>query len=140
MSKVQISHHYIIDAFRFSNFWGWFISEQFLWLLLYKSRETCLALQCIRMVVCRTEKYVLTLLLTVIIIIIIAIAHLLTVDKKRFHIKANQNQPRKRKIIYLYKSVNVNFLLCLKIYQNFKRYYAVKLNKTYWVNTFLILP
>ena len=30
------------------------------------------------------------------------------------------------------------FLLCLEFYQNFKSYYAGKLNKTYLVNMFLI--
>ena len=44
------------------------------------------------------------------------------------------NQERE-KIIYLYKSVNVRvFLLGLKYYQNFRSYYALKLNKTYLVN------
>ena len=48
------------------------ISEPFLWLLLNRSRETCLAYHCIKVAVCRTEKYVLILIITLIIIAIVA--------------------------------------------------------------------
>ena len=67
-------------------------------------------------------------ILIIIIIIIIAIVHLLTVDKKMFHIiwakRLINISQEKEKIIYLYKSVNVIFLLCLTFYQNFKSYYV----------------
>ena len=50
-------------------------------------------------------------ILIIIIIIIIAIVHLLTVDKKMFHIIWTKRliniSQEKEKIIYLYKSVNV---------------------------------
>ena len=48
------------------------ISEPFLWLLLNRSCETCLAYHCIKVAVCRTEKYVLILIITLIIIVIVA--------------------------------------------------------------------
>ena len=48
------------------------ISEPFLWLLLNRSRETCLAYHYIKVAVCRTEKYVLILIITLIIIVIVA--------------------------------------------------------------------
>ena len=41
---------------------------------------------------------------------------------------------KKGKIIYLYKSVDIYFLLHLRFYQNFKTYHAGKLNKTDLVN------
>ena len=39
------------------------------------------------------------------------------------------------KITYLYKSVDIIFLLHLRSHQNFKNYHAGKLNKTDLVNT-----
>ena len=41
---------------------------------------------------------------------------------------------KRGKIIYLYKSVDIIFLLHLKFYQNFKNYHARKWNKTDLVN------
>ena len=40
----------------------------------------------------------------------------------------------------MYKIVNINFLLYLKFYQNFKNYHAGKLNKTYLVNIYFASP
>ena len=77
------------------------MSEPFPWLLLTRLPEIYVALQYIKVVVFRTEKYVYfrkllieipqkcfskKLLILIIINIIIAIVHLLTVDRKRFHI------------------------------------------------------
>ena len=78
-------------------------SEPFPWLVLNRSRGTCPGLQCIRMVVCKTAFFIRVplfsntgyrnlakcfsrKLLTLIIFIIIVIVHLLTVEKKWFHI------------------------------------------------------
>ena len=108
------------------------ISERSQWLLINRSGETYLALQCIKVVSYRTEKYLYFRklligipqkmffqktfnILIIIIIIIIAIVRLLTVDKKMFHIiwakRLINISQEKEKIIYLYKSVNVkNFI------------------------------
>ena len=55
----------------------------------------------------------------IIIIINIAIAHLLTVDKKKFRIiltkKLIKISRKRGKIIYSYKDVNVDFLIMFKI-------------------------
>ena len=42
---------------------------------------------------------------------------------------------KRGKIIYLYKIVDIIFLLHLKFYQSFKNYHTEKLNKTDLVNT-----
>ena len=44
------------------------------------------------------------------------------------------------KITYLYKSVDIIFLLHLRSHQNFKNYHAGKLNKTDLVNTRFAYP
>ena len=81
------------------------ISEPFSWLVLNRSHKTCLALQCIRPVVCSTnffhknkfvfanpllksrKKYLSRKFLKLIIIIVIVFTvHLFTADKKGFHI------------------------------------------------------
>ena len=113
--------------------------SHFPWLTLNWMRKTCPALQCIRVVVCRTaffhkstfifencllksrkkclSRKLLTLIIIIIIIIfvIIVIVHLLTVDKKIFHktrqktlIKISQ---KRAKIIYLHKSVSIDFFI-----------------------------
>ena len=45
---------------------------------------------------------------------------------------------KRGKIIYLYKSVDIIFLLHLKFYQNFKNYHAKNVNKTDLVNMFCV--
>ena len=115
------------------------ISERFPWLLLGKSRETRLALQCIKMVVCRTAFFPKShflkaveisqkmsfkeTLILIIVIIIITVVHLSTVDKKSFKLFRQKKLIKKKKEVksYIYiKAEMLIFLLCLKFYQNFK--------------------
>ena len=115
------------------------ISERFPWLLLGKSRETRLALQCIKMVVCRTAFFPKSrflkaveisqkmsfkeTLILIIVIIIITVVHLSTVDKKSFKLFRQKKLIKKKKEEKSYiciKAEMLIFLLCLKFYQNFK--------------------
>ena len=115
------------------------ISERFPWLLLGKSRETRLALQCIKMVVCRTAFFPKSRFLTaveisqkmsfketlilIIVVITITVVHLSTVDKKSFKLFRQKKLIKKKKEVKSYiciKAEMLIFLLCLKFYQNFK--------------------
>ena len=109
------------------------ISERFPWLLLGKSHETRLVLQCIKMVVCRTAFFPKShflkaveisqkmsfkeTLILIIVIIIITVVHLSTVDKKSFKLFRQKKliKKKKGKIIYLYKSGNVDFFVMFEI-------------------------
>ena len=166
MSKVQIFHHYITDAFRllpalnhpvtvrFSNFFRLIlvvpsanvISEPFSWLLLYRLRKTCLALQYIRMVVCRTAFFIKARLFSKTVNwnpakmsfqesfdINYYYYHncncTFIIEKcfSKFRQKSYKISKKWRVVMYLCKSVNIYFLIYLKFYQNFKNCHVVKL-------------
>ena len=78
--------------------------------------------------------------MTLIIIIIIVIVNLLTVDKKKGFTQFREKSRFKStteggKIIYLYKSVNINFFIKFKIISKLQEISCRKLIRTYLVNT-----
>ena len=58
------------------------------------------------------------------VIMIIVIVHLFTIDKKRFYLiqKQLKSAKKREKIIYLYKSIKIDFCITLKILSKFQEF------------------
>ena len=114
------------------------IFEEFPCLILNICHNTYPALQRIRVVVCSTgffhkSKFIFEfplkclsrkVLASIIIIIIIVIVHLFTVVINRFHIilrkGVNLSQPKRGKIICLYKNLSIDFFIKPQILRKFQ--------------------
>ena len=58
------------------------------------------------------------------VIMIIVIVHLFTIDKKSFYLiqKQLKSAKKREKIIYLYKSIKIDFCITLKILSKFQEF------------------